>query len=68
MTDEPKLKPAPHTVSDHQYGEDVLHTHDEEGEYDHDHDHFDGPDDLEANPIWQQDHVTLISVGIDMTS
>jgi ethanolamine utilization protein EutA len=68
MTDETKSNPAPHTVADHRYGEDVLHTHDEEGEYDHEHDHFDGPDDLEANPIWQQDHITLLSVGIDIGS
>ena len=68
MTDERKPKAAPHTVADHRYGEDVLHTHDEEGDYDHDHDHFDGPDDLEANPIWQQDHITLTSVGIDIGS
>jgi ethanolamine utilization protein EutA len=68
MTDDTKPKSAPHTVADHQYGEDALHTHDEDGEYDHDHDHFDGPDDLEANPIWQQDHITLVSVGIDIGS
>ena len=68
MTDERKPKAAPHTVADHRFGEDVLHTHDEEGDYDHDHDHFDGPDDLEANPIWQQDHITLTSVGIDIGS
>ena len=39
-------------------------------DYDHDHDHFefdeDGP--LEENPIWLQDHVTLVSVGIDIGS
>ena len=68
MTDQNKPKSAPHTVADHQYGEDVLHRHDEDAEYDHDHDHFDGPDDLEANPIWQQDHITLVSVGIDIGS
>ena len=68
MTDERKPKDAPHTVADHRYGEEVLHTHDEDGDYDHDHDHFDGPDDLEANPIWQQDHITLTSVGIDIGS
>src|SRR5262249_56177038 len=38
------------------------------GDGDHDHDHFevDGP--LEDNPIWLQDHVTLVSVGIDIGS
>jgi ethanolamine utilization protein EutA len=68
MSDESKPAPVPHTVADHQYGEDALHTHDEGAEYDHDHDHFDGPDDLEANPIWQQDHIALVSVGIDIGS
>ncbi len=68
MTDQPKSKPAPHSVADHQYGEDALHTHGGDDEFDHDHDHFEGPDDLEANPIWQQDHITLTSVGIDVGS
>ncbi len=64
----PKSPASPHTLLDHRYGEEVAHTHDEGDDYDHDHDHFDGPDDLEANPIWQQDHVTLVSVGIDIGS
>ena len=39
-------------------------------DYDHDHDHFEFDDDgpLEENPIWLQDHVTLVSVGIDIGS
>ena len=36
---------------------------------DHDHDHDDEPlGPLEENPIWQQDHVTLHSVGMDIGS
>src|SRR6476620_10930275 len=36
-------------------------------DHDHDHDHEPlGP--LEENPIWQQDHVTLHSVGMDIGS
>ena len=54
--------------ADHVYGADfVLEL---EGVSDHDHDHYvfddDGP--LEQNPIWLQDHVTLVSVGIDIGS
>src|SRR5712691_9976387 len=57
-----------HTLSDHVLGQDFVHEHD--GDADHDHDHFeldaDGP--LEENPIWIQDPVTLVSVGIDIGS
>jgi ethanolamine utilization protein EutA (predicted chaperonin) len=45
-----------------------VHEHD--GDADHDHDHFEFDDDtpLEQNPIWIQDHVTLVTVGIDIGS
>jgi ethanolamine utilization protein EutA (predicted chaperonin) len=57
-----------HTLADHLLGKDVVHDH--EGDSDHDHDHFDfDPEEpLEQNPIWIQDHVTLVSVGIDIGS
>src|SRR5215212_4138877 len=56
-----------HSLADHGMGADLYHVH--EGDADHDHDHFDvDPDDLENNPIWIQDHVTLKSVGIDIGS
>src|SRR5215203_5520148 len=57
-----------HTLSDHVLGQNIVHVHDESS--DHDHDHFDFDDDgpLEDNPIWLQDHVTLVSVGIDIGS
>src|SRR5258706_11555490 len=60
-------KPS-HTVADHLLGQDVVHEHD--GDADHDHDHFEFDDDgpLEENPIWIQDHVTLVTVGIDIGS
>jgi ethanolamine utilization protein EutA len=66
MTDaeEPKTKES-HTLADHVYGLDLEHTHD--GYADHDHDFpDDGP--LEDNPIWIADHVSLMTVGIDIGS
>jgi ethanolamine utilization protein EutA len=62
--DEPETK-NPHTLVDHVYGIDLAHTHD--GFADHDHDF---PDDgaLEDNPIWIADHVSLMTVGIDIGS
>jgi ethanolamine utilization protein EutA (predicted chaperonin) len=66
-SDEPKddsAQPA-HTIADHSLGIDLTHTHD--GYADHDHDF---PDDLplEDNPIWIADHVSLMTVGIDIGS
>jgi ethanolamine utilization protein EutA len=58
----------PHRLDDHLYGVDLAHTHDGDADADHDHDYqvSDGP--LEENPIWIQDHVSLVSVGIDIGS
>ena len=57
-----------HSLVDHLMGEGGLHSH-AEGEYDHDHDHDDfGDHDLENDALWQQDHLTLVSVGIDIGS
>lgn len=64
----------PHTLADHLYGAEHDHVHDETSDHDHhhDHDHDDemraaaGP--LEENAIWQQDNITLTSVGIDIGS
>ncbi len=57
-----------HSLVDHMMGEGGLHSH-AEGEYDHDHDHDDfGDHDLENDSLWQQDHLTLVSVGIDIGS
>jgi ethanolamine utilization protein EutA len=62
--DEPRTKSS-HTLTDHLYGLDLEHTHD--GYADHDHDFpDDGP--LEENPIWIADHVSLMTVGIDIGS
>src|ERR671923_1499473 len=61
-------KKQSHTLSDHLLGKDFVHEHD--GDADHDHDHFDidVEERLEDNPIWIQDHVTLVTVGIDIGS
>src|SRR3977135_3825706 len=57
-----------HTLADHLLGQDFVHEHD--GDADHDHDHFELGDEgpLEANPTWSQDHVPLVTVGIDIGS
>src|SRR5215475_4245643 len=66
MTDAegPKTKGS-HTLADHVYGLDLAHTHD--GYADHDHD-FPDETPLEENPIWIADHVSLMTVGIDIGS
>lgn len=58
-----------HRLSDHQYGQEFNHVHGEGEDADHDHDDFDTSEGaLEDNPVWQQDHVSLVSVGIDIGS
>jgi ethanolamine utilization protein EutA len=63
-----KNKNSGHSLSDHLLGRDFVHEHD--GDADHDHDHFevDIDEKLEENPIWIQDHVSLVTVGIDIGS
>ena len=57
-----------HTLLDHLMGEGGLHVH-ADGDYDHDHDHDDiGEYDLENDALWLQDHIQLVSVGIDIGS
>ncbi|HET9578802.1 MAG TPA: ethanolamine ammonia-lyase reactivating factor EutA, partial [Usitatibacter sp.] len=57
-----------HSLLDHMMGVDGSHVH-AEGDYDHDHDHDDfGEYDLEHDALWQQDHIQLVSVGIDIGS
>jgi ethanolamine utilization protein EutA len=59
----------PHTLADHLEGMDGVHAHDEGSDHDHDHDHDDfGAPDPETDALWQQDHLTLLSVGIDIGS
>jgi ethanolamine utilization protein EutA len=68
MADDQNDKKEGHTLADHLLGRDFVHEH--EGDADHDHDHFDidVEERLEDNPIWIQDHVTLVTVGIDIGS
>ena len=54
-----------HTLADHMFGDFMPHDHGPDA--DHDHDDID-PGPLEENPIWQQDNVSLRSVGIDIGS
>ena len=68
MSQPPRPK-RPHTLADHAYGSEYEHSHDDEADHDHDHDHDAGPAGaLEDNPLWQQDNITLTSVGIDIGS
>ena len=64
-----KNEPQPHSLRDHLLGLDPTHTH-EDGEADHDHDHDDVPGDYDPTTtgLWQQDNITLVSVGIDIGS
>ncbi len=57
-----------HTLQDHLMGEGGVHAH-AEGEFDHDHDHDDlGEWSPENDSLWLQDHIELVSVGIDIGS
>jgi ethanolamine utilization protein EutA len=68
MADGEEKKTEGHTLSDHLYGRDVVHIHADDSDHDHDHD-FDSDDGpLEDNPLWRQDNVALMTVGIDIGS
>jgi ethanolamine utilization protein EutA len=67
MADKEKDKPA-HTLADHRYGRDVVHVHADDADHDHDHDFDDDSGPIEDNPLWQQDNVSLNTVGIDIGS
>src|SRR5471030_1920036 len=64
----PEDPAAPHRLADHRLGEAVTHVHAPGEAADHDHDHFEGDGGLEENALWVQDHVSLVSVGIDIGS
>jgi len=64
----PDDKKQSHTLADHLLGQDFVHEHDGDADHDHDHFEFDPEERIEDNPIWIQDHVTLVTVGIDIGS
>jgi ethanolamine utilization protein EutA (predicted chaperonin) len=66
MADTDNDKKPAHTLADHDFGEDLDHIHD--GDADHDHDHFAPEGAAEDDALWLQDHVSLVSVGIDIGS
>jgi len=67
MPDKPNPKRT-HRLEDHLHGRDYDHSHDPDEAADHDHDHYEADGRLEDNPLWIQDHVSLLSVGIDIGS
>ena len=68
--DKNEKKPGGHNLSDHLYGQNLVHEHDEDTDHDHDHDYDFENDEvpLEDNPLWRQDNVSLTTVGIDIGS
>jgi ethanolamine utilization protein EutA len=68
--DKNEKKPGGHTLSDHIYGQNLVHEHGEDSDHDHDHDYDFENDEvpLEDNPLWRQDNVSLTTVGIDIGS
>ena len=59
--DKNEKKPGGHNLSDHLYGQNLVHEHDEDTDHDHDHDYDFENDEvpLEDNPLWRQDNVSL---------
>src|SRR5580698_5755405 len=70
MSDSEENKNKGHTLTDHLYGKNIVHQHDGDSDHDHDHDYDFENDDvpLEDNPLWRQDFVSLVTVGIDIGS
>jgi ethanolamine utilization protein EutA len=67
MAENTPKQPA-HSLADHQYGTDTGHTHDGDEAFDHDHDDFGIEGGPEGTGLWLQDHVSLVSVGMDIGS
>ncbi|HTV38879.1 MAG TPA: ethanolamine ammonia-lyase reactivating factor EutA [Xanthobacteraceae bacterium] len=57
-----------HSLTDHLYGQNLVHLHDEDTDHDHDYDFENDETPLEDNPLWRQDNVSLTTVGIDIGS
>ncbi|MDB5594782.1 MAG: ethanolamine utilization protein EutA [Hyphomicrobiales bacterium] len=56
-----------HNMNDH-HGMGAAWTHEHDGYADHDHDEYDVDGPIEENPLWMQDNVNLVSVGVDIGS
>jgi ethanolamine utilization protein EutA len=67
---DPEDQKKGHTLTDHIFGQNIVHQHGEDSDHDHDHDYDFENDDvpLEDNPLWRQDFVSLMTVGIDIGS
>jgi ethanolamine utilization protein EutA len=68
MSDPEDDKPAGHTLADHLYGQSLAHEHGADADHDHDHDFDDDDGPIEDNPLWRQDNVSLMTVGMDIGS
>ena len=70
MSDSEDQKNNSHSLADHLFGQNIVHRHDGDSDHDHDHDYDFENDDvpLEDNPLWRQDFVSLVTVGIDIGS
>ena len=68
MSDPEDKKKEGHTLTDHLYGQNIVHEHGEDSDHDHDHDFENDDVPLEDNPLWRQDFVSLMTVGIDIGS
>src|SRR5580698_10767075 len=68
--DKKDKQPSGHSLTDHLYGQNIVHVHDGDTDHDHDHDYDFENDEtpLEDNPLWRQDNVSLTTVGIDIGS
>src|ERR1700753_1028775 len=70
MSDPEDQKKKGHSLTDHLFGQNIVHQHDADSDHDHDHDYDSENDDvpLEDNPLGLQDFVSLMTVGIDIGS
>jgi ethanolamine utilization protein EutA len=66
MTAKDNAQRTRHSIEDHVLGDALDHEHGPDA--DHDHDDYSSLGPLEENPIWLQDNVLLVSVGMDIGS
>src|ERR1700722_13681363 len=68
MSDPEAQRKKGHTLTDHIFGQNIVHRHGEDSDHDHDYDFENDDVPLEDNPLWRQDFVSLMTVGIDIGS